>query len=209
MIFICDTVCARFSHRHGHPLTIAVEQSGRMGTVYAVSSWDLNALFRAYRQRLFHFVRRRRLEWDTADDIVQDTFLRVAVTPSLPDPRYAQSYLYRTANNLVTDHFRRERIRDVVQTGDETLQYVADNRPSPEHIVWSRQELRRLQSAIDHLPKKLRDVLILARIDGKTYAEIGKKLDIPAQTAFSRMVRALSIVQEKMNAPSKIQPPTS
>ena len=174
-----------------------------------MSSWDLNALFRTYGQRLFYFVRRRRLEWDTADDIVQDTFVRIAATPILPDPRYAQSYLYRTANNLVTDHFRRERIRDVVQTGDETIQYIADDRPTPEHIVWSRQELRRLQAAVDHLPKKLRDVLILARIEGKTYAEIGRKLDIPTQTAFSRMVRALSIVQEEMNAPTKNQPPTS
>ncbi|WP_281251272.1 RNA polymerase sigma factor [Thalassospira alkalitolerans] len=163
-----------------------------------MTQWDVNTLFRTYRSRLLHYVQRRKLSWHLADDIVQDTFLRVVTTPSLPDQQFAQSYLYRTAQNLVIDHFRRERILTFVQDPDKVFEVVADDAPSPEQIAWSRQELRRLQVSLNALPKNLRDVFVLARLEGKTYGEIGVELGIPTQTAFSRMVRALSLVKDAM-----------
>tara|TARA_R110001583_G_scaffold19993_4_gene77535 strand:- start:9450 stop:9959 length:510 start_codon:yes stop_codon:yes gene_type:complete len=168
-----------------------------------VTQWDVNTLFRTYRSRLLHYVQRRKLSWHLADDIVQDTFLRVVTTPSLPDQQFAQSYLYRTAQNLVIDHFRRERILTFVQDPDKVFEVVADDAPSPEQIAWSRQELRRLQASLSALPKNLRDVFILARLEGKTYGEIGVELGIPTQTAFSRMVRALSLVKDAMEKSEK------
>tara|TARA_R110000868_G_scaffold408172_2_gene690587 strand:- start:11119 stop:11628 length:510 start_codon:yes stop_codon:yes gene_type:complete len=168
-----------------------------------VTQWDVNTLFRTYRSRLLHYVQRRKLSWHLADDIVQDTFLRVVTTPSLPDQQFAQSYLYRTAQNLVIDHFRRERILTFVQDPDKVFEVVADDAPSPEQIAWSRQELRRLQASLNALPKNLRDVFVLARLEGKTYGEIGVELGIPTQTAFSRMVRALSLVKDAMEKSEK------
>lgn len=168
-----------------------------------MTHWDVNILFRTYRSRLLHFVQRRKLSWHMADDIVQDTFLRVVTTPSLPDPQFAQSYLFRTAQNLVIDHFRRERILTFVQEPDKAFEFVADDAPSPEQIAWSRQELRHLQASLNALPKNLRTVFILARLEGKTYVEIGEQLGIPTQTAFSRMVRALTLVKETMDKSEK------
>ena len=165
--------------------------------------WDVNTLFRTYRTRLLQFVRGRKLSWHMADDIVQDTFLRIMATPSLPDQEVAKSYLYRTANNLVIDHFRRERILRFVPDPEHELETLADDTPSPEQIVWSRQELKRLQDILRKLPKQHREVFILARIEGLTYVQIGKKLGIPSQTAFSRMVRALSQVKEAMDRAEK------
>jgi len=172
-----------------------------------VTHWDVNTLFRTYRRRLLHFVQRRKLSWHLADDIVQDTFLRVLATPSLPEQNFAQSYLYRTANNLVIDHFRRERILSFVSDPDMAFELIADDAPDPEQIAWSRQELHRLQLALDALPRDLRDVFVLARVEGKTYVEIGKKLGIPSQTAFSRMVKALSIVKDAMEPGEKTPSP--
>lgn len=171
-----------------------------------MTNWDVNTLFRTYRHRLVQFVRRRKLSWHLADDIVQDTFLRVVATPSLPEQRFAQSYLYRTASNLVIDHFRRERIISFVSEPDMAFELIADDSPSPEQIAWSRQELRRLQDALDTLPRELRAVFVLARLEGKTYVEIGKKLGIPSQTAFSRMVKALTLVKDVMEPAEKTYP---
>ncbi|NIZ00838.1 RNA polymerase sigma factor [Thalassospira lucentensis] len=164
-----------------------------------MSHWDVNKLFRLYQTRLRHFVQRRKLSWHMADDIVQDTFLRVVATPSLPEPEFAKSYLYRTANNLVIDHFRRERILSFVTDADKAFEFVADDTPSPEQIAWSRQELARLQKILKTLPKPQREVFVLARVEGLTYVQIGEKLGIPSQTAFSRMVRALSLVKQAMD----------
>ncbi|HBV00143.1 MULTISPECIES: RNA polymerase sigma factor [Thalassospira] len=169
--------------------------------VQTVTHWDVNNLFRTYRGRLLHFVRQRRISWHLADDIVQDTFVRVVATPSLPEQCFAQSYLYRTANNLVIDHFRRERILTFVQDSELAFEVIADDAPSPEQIAWSRQELRHLQKVLESLPRPLRDVFILARVEGKTYVQIGEQLGIPTQTAFSRMVKALGVVKEAMEKP--------
>jgi len=104
----------------------------------------------------------------------------------------------------VIDHFRRERILTFVQEPDKAFEFVADDAPSPEQIAWSRQELRHLQASLNALPKNLRTVFILARLEGKTYVEIGEQLGIPTQTAFSRMVRALTLVKEAMDKSEKI-----
>lgn len=171
--------------------------------VRLVPHWDVNKLFRTYHARLLQFVRRRKLSWHMADDIVQDTFLRIIATPSLPEQDVAKSYLYRTANNLVIDHFRRERILSFVPDPEKAFEMLADDTPSPEQIAWSRQELKRLQKILQKLPKHQRDVFILARIEGLTYVQIGEKLGIPSQTAFSRMVRALGLIKEAMDQVEK------
>ncbi|OSQ45875.1 RNA polymerase sigma factor [Thalassospira sp. MCCC 1A01428] len=168
-----------------------------------MTHWDINQLFRQYQVRLRHFVQKRKLAWYTADDIVQDTFLRVVTTPSLPDVKYAQAYLYRTAQNLVIDHFRRERILRFVPDSEKSLEFVASDAPLPDQIAWSRQELRQLQKTLNALPPPLRDVFILARLEGQTYVEIGEKLGIPPQTAFSRMVRALTLIKEATDMDEK------
>ena len=165
--------------------------------------WDVNKLFRTYHSRLLQFVRRRKLSWHIADDIVQDTFLRIISTPSLPEQDVAKSYLYRTANNLVIDHFRRERILSFVPDPEKAFEILADDSPSPEQLAWSRQELKRLQKILQKLPKHQRDVFVLARIEGLTYVQIGEKLGIPSQTAFSRMVRALGLIKEAMDEGEK------
>ncbi|WP_254424147.1 RNA polymerase sigma factor [Thalassospira marina] len=162
-----------------------------------MAHWDINQLFRKYQVRLRHFVQKRKLAWYTADDIVQDTFLRIVATPTLPDVKYAQSYLYRTAQNLVVDHFRRERILKFVPDAEKSLEFMASDDPLPDQIAWSRQELRQLQAAINKLPSPTREVFVLARLEGKTYVEIGEKLGIPPQTAFSRMVRALTLLRDE------------
>ena len=60
-----------------------------------------------------------------------------------------------------------------------------------------------MQASLNALPKNLRTVFILARLEGKTYGEIGEQLGIPTQTAFSRMVRALTLVKEAMDKSEK------
>jgi RNA polymerase sigma-70 factor (ECF subfamily) len=65
-----------------------------------------------------------------------------------------------------------------------------DETPSPERVVVSRQELAILQTALNQVPQTPRNVF-LARLDGRTFEEIGRAVGIPTQTAFSQMVRVM------------------
>ncbi len=154
---------------------------------------DINLLFRRYRQDLVRFLSRRGTDPETAADLAQDAFVRLLRIEG--DGReIGRAYLFRTAANLAIDHDRRRRILPFAPLTDEGLAAIADPAPSPERIVIARQDLARATAAILELPPRCRDVFLLARIEGLSYAEIGARLGISPKTAFGHMTRALVLL---------------
>lgn len=153
-------------------------------------AFDVQDLFRRHNQELKRFLRRRGASADTAADLMQETFLKLlTATPAAPVDN-AQSYLFRIANNLSIDLARRQRLMPLVDNSDEVLNRLVDDAPSPERAVLSRQELALLQAALNRIPERPREVF-LARLEGKTFAEIGRTMSVSPQTAFSHMLRVM------------------
>ncbi|ATQ70632.1 MULTISPECIES: RNA polymerase sigma factor [Methylosinus] len=153
-------------------------------------AFDVQDLFRRHSEELRRFLRRRGASPDSAADLTQEAFLRLlSLGPNAPIAN-PQAYLFRTAGNLSIDHARRRRALRFVDDGEEALGRLADDAPSPERVVLSRQELAILQEALSRTPETPRNVF-LARLEGKTFEEIGRSLNIPPQTAFSQMARVM------------------
>jgi len=152
---------------------------------------DFLAVFLSVRDRLAAVIQRRVTCAATTADLTQDTFLKLWERRSLlQEVSDLAGYFVTTGRNLATDHERRRRIAPFI-AGIDSLEHVADNRPSAEDIVLSRDELRRLQHLVDGLPPKCREVFLLSRLEGLTYVEIGARLGISPKTVFSHMVTAL------------------
>lgn len=134
----------------------------------------------------------------TTSDLLQDTFLRFwerrALLREVAD---LAGYFIVTGRNLALDHERRRKIAPFVN-GIEGLELISDPAPSVEDIAISRQELGRVQAAIDRMPQRARQVFVMSRIDGLTYVEIGARLDISPKTVFSHMVVALQRLRAEM-----------
>lgn len=159
-----------------------------MNSVQAM--WDVQQLFRRYNGDLKRYLRRRGASAETAADLTQETFLRL-LSASPPGPvDNVQAYIFRTANNLSIDLARRQRLLPFLDNGAEVLDQLVDEAPSPERVVMSRQELAVLQIALNQVPQTPRSVF-LARLDGRTFEDIGRMVGIPTQTAFSQMVRVM------------------
>lgn len=157
---------------------------------------DLLGTFLSLRKRLLSTISRLVHSHATAEDLAQDTFLRLWERRNAPvDPAHLQNYVLRTGRNLAIDFRRRERIAPFVQ-GIEHLDFIADQAPTPEDTAATRQKLQTLSAAIEALPPRARQVFVMARIDGLTYVDIGEKLGISPKTVFSHMVVAL----EKLDA---------
>lgn len=164
-----------------------------------MTGWDVQDLFRRHGRELKRFLQRRGVSTDTAADLTQDTFLRLLVgTPSAPIGN-ARAYLFRTANNLSIDLARRQRLLPLIDDAEAVFGSLADESPSAERVVMSRQELAILQRALDEVPDGPRDVF-LARLDGLTFDEIGRRLGIPTRTAFSRMVKVLAHLKSALDS---------
>lgn len=155
-------------------------------------------IFLGVRARIEATIYRRVRCQSTTSDLTQETFLRLWErrdwAQAVPD---LSGYFVTTGRNLAIDHLRRARISPFIQ-GLDGLENLAENDLTAEDVAIHRQELQRLQMAITKLPPRAQAVFILARIEGLTYAEIGKRLGISHKTAFSHMVAALDRLRQEM-----------
>lgn len=154
----------------------------------------LARLYRAERPRLLAWLLRRVGCPAIAADLTQDSFLRLLArggTAGLTDPA---AWLARTARNLAIDAGRRATLR---QPADSSLlEGLADPRPSPEMAADAAQRARALGALIAALPPRQREVLLLARLDGLSHAEIGARLGISPNTAMVHLGRALATLAQ-------------
>ncbi len=154
-------------------------------------SQDLLTVFLRLRKHLHLSIARLVRSPAAAEDLVQDTFVRLwERRAQLPQSAMLSGYVVRTGRNLAIDFKRRERIAPFID-GVEMLEFMADTAPSPEHRAIAAQKLQTLSDAIAALPPRAREVFVLARIEGMTYVEIGERLGISPKTVFSHMVVAL------------------
>jgi len=142
---------------------------------------------------------------ETAEDLFQETFLRVLRAL----PRYEgrgrwKAWLYRTAGNLCIDHFRRSGRRPSVPLdghpdGEGRLSDVlADGSPAPDRVAGEARFLAALESAMAGLPEKQREVYLLRTVSGLSFREIAEALDCPLGTALGRMHDALARLRAEL-----------
>lgn len=154
---------------------------------------DLNvqALYRMHSADLRLSLRRRGASAEAAADLSQDAFVRVMTANDGQPIGNARAYLFRIARNLAIDLARRQKLAQSVSDPEAALASIADDAPSAERVLISRQELHVLQAALDEAPKTHQDVFF-SRLDGMTFDQIASQLGVPRQTAFSRMVKVMA-----------------
>lgn len=165
-----------------------------------VTPHDLSALVRDHAPDLQQFLTRRLGCVDTAKDLLQDTFLRVLQNKPgevLSNPR---AFLFRVAANLLIDHHRRQQHRATVTLDDpEHPLDQADQRPSIETVVWSKQQVAHLTRAIEELPPKCRQVFLLIKFHHFTHAEVATKLGISQSTVVKHMIKAVDFCRSRLD----------
>ena len=140
-----------------------------------------------------HLTRLYRLAWSlcgsphVAEDLVQETYLRVLARPRRMRNSDSFAYLARTLRNVTTDHRRSESSR-------ERRRLPADEVDPPDHRATGDPVLALLAGevygAVSGLPDHHRDVVAAVDVAGLTYGEAARKLDIPVGSVMSRLYRA-------------------
>jgi RNA polymerase sigma-70 factor (ECF subfamily) len=158
----------------------------------------LAALYADEQGRLQRFLMGRGMSASTAADMVQEAFLRLLRAPR-EDVCDLRSYLFRTAGNLAVDDARRQR-RNALGKAVELDETIADPAPLPDAILISREEFQALHAALAELPPRCREVLILHKFEGLSYAEIAERLGIAKNTVMAHMVKAVSGLKVRFSA---------
>jgi RNA polymerase sigma-70 factor (ECF subfamily) len=130
-----------------------------------------------HRPALLAWFRRRLRDIHTAEDLCQETLVRFLVRGGrLADPEKTRPYLFRTARNLLVDHYRRRHgAGDLdLETAAASETLAAPRREHPETAAYDGEIAARLQVLLASLPPDLRDAFDLGVIQGLPYAEVAR-----------------------------------
>ena len=144
---------------------------------------------------LMQFLRRNWRNGSDIADLRQEVYVRIyeAACKQLPDS--AKPFVFATARNLLINLVRRERIVPIEAIGELDILSVASDEASPDRAVMAREELRRLQAALDQLPPRCREAIVLRQVHGLSQREIAARMDISEKTVERHLsigVRALA-----------------
>jgi len=154
-----------------------------------------NLLVKNYKVRLFSLLYRLVGNREEAEDILQETFLRVYRQKESYDFNYSFStWIYTIALNLCRNLYKRK--KKVRFLGMDSLVNHPD--PNSENHGNRNRLSSILEGAISSLPFKYRTVFLLRDVDQLSYEEVASTLSLPLGTVKSRVNRARGILQKKL-----------
>jgi RNA polymerase sigma-70 factor, ECF subfamily len=153
-----------------------------------------------YQQRLYRFLIRMVQEPAAAEDLFQQTWIRVMQKVGSYDVRRSfDSWLFSVAHNLAIDHLRKKRSVSLDDDdGEAPLQWLAGAGPDPLEQVLSQERGVMLAMVIARLPAIHREVLSLRFEEDLKLEEIAEVIGVPVSTVKSRLSRALESLRRKM-----------
>jgi RNA polymerase sigma-70 factor (ECF subfamily) len=151
----------------------------------------------AFHAPLYQFIRRRVADDATAEDLLQDVFLKIHEHSSgLKDARRLESWIYQIARNLIIDHYRSHRHLITSLDASEALDLPEE---LPDDDIVS-ELLPGVRAMVLALPELDRQALILTEYQGLTQKELGERLGLSFSGAKSRVQRAREKLKQELLA---------
>lgn len=151
----------------------------------------VTALYLDHIGEIRRYIGRRIACRDTVADLAQETFVRLLSVDQVPGPDKSRAYLYRIAEHLTIDHYRRQAPLAGKQLNLDDCADLPCPAPAPERHAIARQELRRLQAAIDALPARCREVFIRHKFDGLPQKTLAAEYGVTLNAIEKLLIRAL------------------
>lgn len=132
---------------------------------------------------------------DLAEDIAQDTFVKLWENRASIERKTVKAYLYTIAGNLAINQLKRQQLRFKYINASEDR--VENN--SPEYLMMMNDFRKQLEDAINAMPDGSKEVFLMNRLEDLKYREIAERLNITVKAVEKRMSKALQILREKLN----------
>lgn len=164
------------------------------------------------RPRLRNFIRRRVIDQDEAEDILQDVFEELVEAWRLPDPiEQVGAWLFRVARNRIVDRFRKKKEVPLPDASANTnADEAADDYrldltlPSadagPEAAYARAALLDTLRAALEELPANQREVFIAHELDGRSFKEMAAETGVGVNTLLARKRYAVLHLRERLRS---------
>ena len=131
---------------------------------------------------LVRFLRRNWRNDSDIPDLLHETYVRVYDAARRERRKFAQGDCLCHGAELLADLVRREKVVPIEAVSELDMLNIALDEPGPERKAIARDELRRLQVALDGLPPRARQAIVLRQVEGLTRREIAQRMQITERT---------------------------
>jgi RNA polymerase sigma-70 factor (ECF subfamily) len=165
-----------------------------------LNNGDMGAFRQIYRKYspILHSFARKFTDRETAQDMVQDVFMRIWVSrETSPINESLQAYLFRAVRNRCVNHLEHLKIK-----ADYENRQIIDHQirealyyQSPEQLLIQQEQLDMIKQEIEKLPEKSREVFKMAYFEDKKASEIAEDLHISVRTVETQIYKALKTLR--------------
>jgi RNA polymerase sigma-70 factor (ECF subfamily) len=178
-----------------------------IGKYLSGNEQSLEKLIYRHKRKVFAYIMMVVKDDQLADDIFQDTFIKVINTirsGSYKEEGKFIQWVMRIAHNLIIDHFRRAKRLPVINNSNDDFdifELVRITDPSIEEQIIMDQIYDDVRNLIELLPEEQKEVLVMRHYSNMSFKEIADATDVSINTALGRMRYALinlrKIIKEK------------
>jgi RNA polymerase sigma factor (sigma-70 family) len=158
-----------------------------------------------YYDAIFKLVNRMIRDRQEVEDLTQEAFIKAFTSLERFDDEYAFStWLYKIATNNSIDHIRKKKLHTFSidkpigsEESDFTFE-LPDTDLEPDQELIANQRKKMLENAMNSLPLKYRQVILMRHVDEKEYQDIAKILKLPLGTVKAHIFRARELLYKKL-----------
>lgn len=147
---------------------------------------------------LMHYLRRNWRDAGEWADLRQEVYARVYDAARAGLPEHAAAFLMTTARNLLIDRARRSQVVSIDAYAE--LEYLAVDELTPERYASGKMELGVLVEALEALPTRCRQVVVLRKVDGLSQREVAAQMGIAEDTVEKQIAKGMRALADALGA---------
>jgi RNA polymerase sigma-70 factor, ECF subfamily len=165
-------------------------------------------LFKLYHAQLCNFAKLYVRFMDIAEEIVQDTFIKIWEIRKTLDPNQSlKALLFRCVHNNSINYIKKAKVNnklseEYIKEMNYRIQFLEQDTTDFDSLAEEELEIR-IQKAIDELPAQCKEIFLLSRFNEMSYQQIADQLLISVNTVKTQLSRAMQKLRYEINPPQK------
>lgn len=136
---------------------------------------------------------------EEAEELVQEAYARLFALDDWAGIANPHAFTMRIVRNLAIERFRRA---DVVRIDRGAVLHaleIPDQEPTPDVVAMDRSELRHVVKVLQDMPPRMREAMVLRRIEGLPPAQVAERMNISVSTVETHLIKALRLLTRTLN----------
>ena len=148
---------------------------------------------------LMRFLARNWRDTSEIADLRQEVYARAYESAGRGLPDRTKPFVFMIARNLMIDRLRRRQVVSIDTLADLESLNVATEEANPERLASARQELKMLRTALDSVPARQREVIVLRKIDGLSQREVALQMGIAESTVERQLSQGIRFLADALS----------